>query len=98
MGEDPLPSKGAGVSFKDLENGIRRRVEAAQAAARKIAERRAYKARRTELNKKKAARPPMYRPDAPPKYTKVVVLNVRKIRGPELGDLEEREYRVSTVS
>lgn len=86
------------MSFLDLENLIKERDAIIAAAAKKIADRKAYKAARTALNKKKAARPPMYRPDRPVSYTKVVVLNVRRKSEGEHGELLTVRYPIDTVS
>lgn len=86
------------MSFKDLERGIQARLEAERAEAQRIADRKAYKAARTALNKRKAARPPLFRPDPPPVYRKVVVLSVRRVADGNWGDLLTIEYTADTVS
>ena len=86
------------MSFKDLEQQISLRIAAHQAELKRIADRKAYKALRTANNKAKAARPPMFRPDPPPNYRKVVVMNVRRLADGMHGDLLTVQYTVDTVA
>ena len=86
------------MSFLDLEQQIRSRIAAYQAEVQKVIDRRLRKQQRTALNKAKAARPPMFRPDPPPNYRKVVVLNVRRLRDGAHGELLTVEYTVDTIA
>jgi len=86
------------MSYKDLEKEISGWIEAEKATLLRKVEAKAYKAMRKSFSKAKAERPPMFRPDRPVKFTKVVVLNVRYIRGADMGKLVQREYSVETLS
>lgn len=86
------------MSFKDLEKTISGWIEAQQADLRKRAEARAHKALKKAFRRAQKERPPMYKPDRPPNYRKIVVLNVRRISEGMHGELLEREYPVDTVS
>lgn len=86
------------MSYLDLELQIRSRIVAYQAEVQKITDRRLRKQQRTSLNKAKAARPAMFRPDPPVNYRKVVVLNVRRLRDGMHGELLTVEYAVDTIA
>lgn len=86
------------MSYKDLEREISQRMAAKRAADQKIADKKQYKQQRTAINKAKAARAPMFRPDPPPNYRKVVVMNVRRLADGMHGDLLTVQYTVDTVA
>lgn len=86
------------MSFLDLEQEISNWQAAKNAAAKLIADRKAFKQQRTAHNKFLATKPPMFRPDPPPNYRRVVVLNVRRLVDGMHGDLLTVQYTVDTVA
>lgn len=86
------------MSFLDLEREVSNWMAAKKAALQLIADKKLKKQQRTALNKAKATRPPMFRPDPPPNYRKVVVLNVRRLADGMHGDLLTVQYTVDTVA
>lgn len=86
------------MSFLDLSYLIRERDRIIAQAAQKARDRKLRKQERTEFNRRKAARPPMFKPDRPIRYTKVVVINARRKCEGEYGELLTLNYNVDSVS
>lgn len=84
------------MSFKDLERSIKQRAQALFEAQQKLADKKRRKQQRTQFNRDKARRGPMYKPDPPPSYDRVVIMNVRRKVDGSTGELFEVRYTVGT--
>jgi hypothetical protein len=86
------------MSFKDLEENIKKALDDYKLEEERKAAKVAEKAARRQAKIKRAGRPPLYRPDKPQAFVIKVVINARFNVGDSLGELTELVYLIPTMS